>query len=113
MLLEQPGRVLQRILAKLILVSLNLLVAESAAAQLELGPLHFAAALAAEQRRGQLPIGRGRQQGRDLLAGPLLLVIVKLPLRRSSRNASRSSPSVSKPPNRSATRASAPEAPAS
>ena len=64
MLLEQAGRVGQRILAELVFLRLNLLVAEAAATQFEFGPLQFAAALAAEQLRRKVPSRGGGQQGR-------------------------------------------------
>ena len=68
------------LLAQPVLVVEDLLVAESAAAQFELGPLQLAAALPLEHFGRQIPGGRGNQERRHLPPHLLLLMVDQLPL---------------------------------
>ena len=108
MLLERPGRRGGAVLPQLVLVGLNLGVAEAVAPQLQHGPLQLAAALARKQLGRQLPVGRFGQRGGDLLAGLLLLVVFELPLQVLLDRVAQLAFATRNRPARSATRASAP-----
>ena len=77
MFLEGPGRIHQAVLTQLVLVRLNLILAEPASLQLEDRALQLTSPLATEQLGRQIPVGSHGKGAGDLLAGSLPLLILQ------------------------------------
>ena len=87
MLLERPGPSTPALFCRSsFCVGANLVVAETAAAQLQHAPLQLAHALPLEQVRRQVPVGASGQRGGDLL--PRLAAAGDTPAAASGRRAS-------------------------